>query len=59
MTSCIKTISNSCPPIVNYTIEEEQELEKVLKEINNQIINRFIIDYGNLRYNIKICNKNV
>ncbi len=56
ITNCQKVIS-SCPPIVNYTATEQQELEKTLKEVNRPIINRFIIDYGNLRENLRICNK--
>ena len=55
--SCQKVISNSCPDIVHYTIEEQRELEKTLKEINKPIVNRFIIDYGNLREKIRRCNK--
>lgn len=53
MISCQKVISNSCPDLVHYTIEEQQELEKTLEEINKPIINRYIIDYGNLRDKIK------
>ena len=56
MISCQRVISNSCPDIVHYTIEEQKELEKTLKEINKPIINRYIIDYGNLRDKIKNIN---
>lgn len=55
MISCQKVISNSCPNIVHYTIEEQKELEKTLKEINKPIVNRYIIDYGNLRDKIRSC----
>lgn len=55
--SCQKVISNSCPDLVHYTIEEQRELEKTLKEINKPIVNRFIIDYGNLRDKIRKCIK--
>lgn len=55
MISCQKVISNSCPDIVHYTIEEQRELEKTLKEVNKVIINRYIIDYGNLRDKIRSC----
>ena len=54
--SCQKVISNSCPDIVHYTIEEQRELEKTLKEVDKAIINKYIIDYGNLRDKIRICN---
>ena len=53
MISCQKVISNSCPDLVHYTIEEQQELEKTLEEINKPIVNKYIIDYGNLRDKIK------
>ena len=53
MISCQRVISNSCPNIVHYTIEEQKELEKTLKEINKPIVNKYIIDYGNLRDKIK------
>ena len=53
--SCQKVISNSCPDLVHYTIEEQRELEKTLKEIDKAIINKYIIDYGNLRDKIKRC----
>lgn len=56
MISCQRVISNSCPDLVHYTTEEQQELEKTLKEVNKIIINRYIIDYGNLRDKIKNCN---
>ena len=55
MISCQKVISNSCPDIVHYTIEEQRELENTLKEINKPIINKYIIDYGNLRDKIRSC----
>lgn len=54
--SCQKVISNSCPDLVHYTIEEQRELEKTLKEVDKAIINKYIIDYGNLRDKIRICN---
>ncbi len=56
MISCQRVISNSCPDIVHYTIEEQKELEKTLKEINKPIVNKYIIDYGNLRDKIKNIN---
>lgn len=53
MISCQRVISNSCPDIVHYTIEEQRELEETLKEVDRPIINKYIIDYGNLRNKIK------
>ena len=55
MISCQRVISNSCPDLMHYTIEEQRELENVLKEINKPIINKYIIDYGNLRDKIRSC----
>ncbi len=37
------------PYIVNYTTQEQQELERVLTKENNPVLNKFIIDYYNLR----------
>jgi len=60
--------SNVCYPIVSYAKEEQIELEKVLKElrrlnieeknknINYILLEKFIIDYGNLRNVLKTCN---
>lgn len=45
--SCIR--GNFKPYIVNYTIQEQQELERVLTKENNPVLNKFIIDYYNLR----------
>ena len=56
MISCQRVISNSCPDLVHYTIEEQRELENTLKEINKPIVNKYIIDYGNLRDKIRSCN---
>lgn len=55
MISCQRVISSSCPDLVHYTIEEQRELENTLKEINKPIINKYIIDYGNLRDKIRSC----
>ena len=55
--SCQKVISNSYPDLVHYTIEEQRELEKTLKEVDKAIINKYIIDYGNLRDKINRYNK--
>ena len=47
LTGCIR--ENFKPYIVNYTIQEQQELERVLTKENNPVLNKFIIDYYNLR----------
>ena len=71
MTSCkMGSFNNVCFPIVSYTKEEQMELEKVLKDIrriseeeednkkiNYILLEKFIIDYGNLREKLRICNK--
>ena len=56
LTSCIKGNFN-CPNVVNYTIEEQKEIANILQEQNNKILNRFFIDYYNLREDLKICNQ--
>ena len=55
LTSCKMATSNSCPPLVHYTKEEQKALETALKEVNKDIINKYIIDYGNLRIKIRRC----
>lgn len=55
LTSCkTVSISTACPEIQFYTLEEQQEVDKIRKEINNLILNKFLIDYGNLRNSLKI-----
>lgn len=57
LTSCRKVIiSNACPNYTRYTIEEQQEVDRVRKQVNNITLDRFLIDYGNLREDLKICN---
>ena len=48
LTNC-KTIFFDCPEIVNYTVEEQHEIAVILKQQNNKTLNRFFIDYYNLR----------
>ena len=47
---------NICPDIVNYTQEEQKELLNILQKENNEILNKFILDYYNLREDVRICN---
>ena len=49
--SCVR--ESFKPYIVNYTIQEQQELERILQQQNNPVLNRFIIDYYNLRQSLK------
>ena len=59
LTSCRKVIiSNACPPLVSYSAEEQKEVDRVRKQVNNITLDKFLIDYGNLRENIRICNGN-
>lgn len=57
--SCLvgcKTVNfNECPTIVKYTKEEQVELERIRKEANSLILDKFLIDYYNLREDIKMC----
>ena len=57
LTSC-KTvnISTACPEIPFYTLEEQQEVEKIKKQVNNLVLDKFLIDYGNLRNSLRINN---
>lgn len=45
-----------CPDTVNYTQEEQKELLNILQKENNEILNKFILDYYNLREDVRICN---
>ena len=56
LTNC-KTIIFDCPEIVNYTVEEQHEIAVILKQQNNKTLNRFFIDYYNLRNECKKYNK--
>ena len=47
--------NNICPDIVEYTKEEQNELVNILQNNNNILLNRFIIDYYNLREKNRIC----
>ena len=51
LTNC-KTIIFDCPEIVNYTVEEQHEIAVILKQQNNKTLNRFFIDYYNLRNSV-------
>lgn len=52
LTNCRRENFN-CFSLQNYTKEEQQELSEILKKENNIILNKFIIDYYNLRNDIK------
>lgn len=56
LTNCKMVDSNICPDIVNYTREEQKELLNILQKENNEILNKFILDYYNLREDVRICN---
>lgn len=47
--------NNICPDIVEYTKEEQSKLINILQNNNNILLNRFIIDYYNLREKVRIC----
>lgn len=49
-------ISNICPDIPFYTKEEQVELDKITKQVNNALLNKVLIDYGNLREDLRECN---
>lgn len=62
LTNCrMANISNTCPNIQFYTIEEQREINrirtevKVKNEADGLILDKFLIDYFNLREDLKIC----
>ena len=38
------------------TQEEQKELSDILQKENNGILNKFILDYYNLREDVRVCN---
>lgn len=59
LTNCRTTnISTACPDIPFYTQEEQLELDRIRKEANSMLLDKVLIDYGNLREDLRECNKN-
>lgn len=46
-----------CPNAIEYSLTEQQELNQRLQQYNDQLLNRYIIDYANLRAKLKACVK--
>ena len=58
LTSCrAVNISTACPDIPFYTKEEQLELERIRKEANSLLLDKVLIDYGNLREDLRECNR--
>ena len=58
LTSCRAiNISTACPDIPFYTEEEQLELDRIRKEANSLLLDKVLIDYGNLREYLRECNK--
>ena len=55
LAGCKSFYSTACPPVINYTKEEQQELALFLENNNNTTIDIFLIDYLTTRENLKIC----
>jgi len=57
----MENISTYCPNIQFYTIEEQRELNRIRTEVKAKnvadglILDKFLIDYFNLREDLKIC----
>ena len=51
--SCTRSIN--CYSLQNYSIEQQKELITILQKNNNATLNKFIIDYYNLRKTVKVC----
>ena len=56
LANCKMVSFSICPDTVNYTQEEQKELLNILQKENNEILNKFILDYYNLREDVRICN---
>ena len=48
--------SNLYIPLQNYTKEEQKELAEFLEKNNNQLIDKVIMDYGDLRERVRVVN---
>jgi len=58
LTNCRTTnISTACPDVPFYTEEEQIELDRIRKEVNSMLLDKVLIDYGNLREDLRECNK--
>lgn len=58
LTSCrTATISTACPDIPFYTEEEQLELDRIRKEANSMLLDKVLIDYGNLREDLRECSR--
>ncbi len=58
LTSCRAiNISTVCPDIPFYTKEEQLELDRIRKEANSILLDKVLIDYGNLREDLRECNR--
>lgn len=62
LTNCrMENISTYCPNIQFYTIEEQRELNRIRTEVKTKnvadglILDKFLIDYFNLREDLKLC----
>lgn len=49
--------SSICPDIVEYTVEEQDKMKKLLENNDNSTLNKFMVDYFDLREKIRICKK--
>lgn len=58
ISACTPTITNVCPPIQVYSKEFNKELaDEVEKLPDGSLIIRALIDYTNLRDQLRICNR--
>lgn len=44
-----------CPELVEYTIEEQLELDRQLMQSASPLLKRYITDYANLRFKLRQC----
>lgn len=59
LTGCARTAISSCPPLVDYTAVQTQQLIRDLEGAGpQQVWPYYIIDYATLRKNVRACHKN-
>lgn len=55
LSACCKTMYYSPEP-QEYTVEEQQEIVRIMEKENSPILNKFIYDYYNLRLKYRVEN---
>lgn len=55
LVGCTSVPLTVCPPLVEYTSEEQLQLAQLLEQSRDELLKRYIFDYGNLRAKLQQC----